>query len=199
MLLFWIGTEYDIALCKTTFSWEIGLSPSVIIQPSGWRRSPCIVREKWKHGRALVFWEILIDGNKVWVEDSANPTKMNVPLCDLVWKRSIVKFAHNWSQSISNILTICKILCLALSIFLRRQILWGCVSLPVHMPMNHELLKAFSVRWCPDTNTIHTCHGELGIFMSDVFLISGLLISSEMYDGCFPGTACYEQEALPFF
>lgn len=78
MLLFWIGTEYDIALCGTTLSCEIGLCPSVIIQPSGWGWSPCILRAKWKHGRALVFWELLIDGDKVWGEDSANPTDMTM-------------------------------------------------------------------------------------------------------------------------
>lgn len=31
------------------------------------------------------------------------------------------------------------------------------------MPLSDELLKAFTARWCPRTDTVHACYGDLGI------------------------------------
>lgn len=65
------------------------------------------------------------------------------------------------------------------------------------MLMNNELLKASSIRMWRDTNTIYTCYGELGIFIWNVFLITGLLIPTRCITSVSPAAACYEQEAPP--
>lgn len=49
-----------------------------------------------------------------------------------------------------------------------------------------ELLKFLMARWCPNTNTIHTCYRELGISLWDIFHITGLLIAWR--DEFFPTT-----------
>ena len=45
-----------------------------------------------------------------------------------------------------------------------------------------SVIRAFSERWCPTTNALHTSIGEVSIFLWDLHRIVGLLMIGSFYD-----------------
>lgn len=66
-----------------------------------------------------------------------------------------------------------------------------------NQPVDEDLLKTFIARWCPNTNTVVTCYGELGISLWDVYRITGLPIVGEMYNEFFPPNKIIMSKKLP--
>lgn len=64
------------------------------------------------------------------------------------------------------------------------------------MLTENEFLKAFTARWCRNTNIVHTCYGELDISVWGVFRIICLLIVRQMYEGFFPGNVIIMNQKL---
>lgn len=120
----------------------------------------------------LSICEFWLDNNELGVLDLGNRTNVVMLVEGRVAEHLVVKFSHKIDVTTRYAYWLQNYLSHSGNILKNTGLYEALWVSQFKRTMNEELLKAFSIRSCPNSNSIYTCYRELEISLLEVFFIS---------------------------